>query len=386
MIGIEQQYVNLMIRAAVNAHSGLMTTPTGDLANPVNPGKADTLLMDWKTETRIRKTIKEYDDKIILVTEEAEPKRVEWPLYTDQQSRDVVMICDPIDRSKFFQKLVNKLKKDNEKKSIEELYESVDVVRVWEEEIAEKPSIITGATTAISCLVGGKVLASVIVNHIDRCIFLAVPAGIYMHTLIMPAEQLKSLSSGTIVKRGEQVHLLPSDEVCSSPKDKSRFVAYMGKSGYPENLNASMIYIGDCMEHIHHKEPGGPSRILYLSNLQKSYGPVGAVVSNGEKITEWIHWLSFAKYGKDVNGNQAVKIYEVANMQANVKDGVLMSCHPTYSIFTQREEWSFLDIPFLRRFVASSHYRAMLVVVASDNDEIIDAMNVHGYREVSDCL
>lgn len=386
MNGKNQALVNLMINAAINAHLGLFSTPMGDLISEISPGKMDTLGMDWTAETRIRKTVKEFDSSIILVTEEDEPERKEWPLFTNSDSREVVMISDPIDRSSQMKEFLTRMSAGFQTTSIFERLNDVDIVDMWENKIAEKPSIITGGTTAITCLIGGSVLAAVIVNHIYRNIMIAVEAGVYTFSLELSEKELKALDMAKIVKKGTNVYFPGSERTCNSVSDKKIYTAFAGKEGYPENLQESKIFIDDCMTHIHHDKPGGPTRVFYLSNLQKTFGPVGFILSNGEKITEWIHWLAVVKYGKDINGNPALEVYEVSIKRPNTKEGILMSCYPTYSIFTQRNDEAYIDIAFLRRFPASSHYRAMLVVVPRDNDTMIDAMNKHGFRELSNCL
>ena len=85
--------------------------------------------------------------------------------------------------------------------------------------------------------------------------------------------------------------------------------------------------------------PGGPLRVLYLTDVQPSEHPVGFILANGEKITEWIHWLPFLRFGlcEDTNsrGQQAAMLYEIYQKRPWVKDGVLMSTSPMYSIFCE---------------------------------------------------
>lgn len=386
MNGYELSLIDLMIRASINAHLGLFTSPMGDLISEISPGKMDTLGMDWTAETRIRNTIKEFDPRIILVTEEDEPERKEWPRFTNLASREILMISDPIDRSSQMNSFLTKMSAGCGEKSIMDRIGEIDIVDIWVNQIAEKPAVITGGTTAITCLIGGKVLATVIVNHIYRNIIIAVEAGLYMHTLDVPEKELKNIDMTKIIKKGKGIFFQGTEKTCSSVSERKRFTAFAGKKGYPENLQQSNIFIEDCMANIHHTAPGGPTRVFYLSSLQKEHGPIGFILYNGEKITEWIHALPVVKYAKDVKGNPVLRIYEVSIDKPNVKEGILMSCHPTYSIFTQREGEAFIDVAFLRRFPASSHYRSMLVIVPSDNSTVIDAMNKHGFPELSDCL
>ena len=388
MQGYERNYVDLIIKAGLSAYVGIRTTPVAELIGFVKSGKKenDTLGMDWVAETRIREDVMNYDSKIILVTEEAEPKRTDFPPYVNRDSRGKTVICDPIDRSSPMKKLVIELEKLFPGTTISGLPEDFDLIKFWETNIAEAPVKITGGTTALTCLIGGKTLASVVINHIAENIVIAVPAGIYEYSLKRPIDEIESIDMKTIVKGKKQVYFPASKDSCPKIADMKKFVAFAKKSGYPENLRDSLIYFDDFLNHLHHDNPGGPSRTLYLSNFQKGHGSVGSIISNGEKITEWIHWLPVVKYAKDVNGNPALRVFEVALEKPHQKGDVLMSCCSTYSIFVQRENESLIDISFLRRFDKSSHYRAMLVVVPSDNRVVIDAMNKHCFREISDCL
>ncbi|MDD5294997.1 MAG: hypothetical protein PHP21_03720, partial [Patescibacteria group bacterium] len=168
-----------------------------------------------------------------------------------------------------------------------------------------------------------------------------------------------------------------------TPDDCKRFVTFLGKSGYRENLDDSMLFVENPDSFIHHKTPPGPPRVLYLSEFQKSYKPVGFVLSNGEKIGEWLPWLPFVKFARNGNGYPALRIFEIYLERPWTKYGMLMSPPPAYSLFCENGEESYLDMSRLRNFDRPSQFRSMLVVLPIDNERIIHVLCQHKYREVT---
>jgi hypothetical protein len=158
--------------------------------------------------------------------------------------------------------------------------------------------------------------------------------------------------------------------------------------GYPENFHDSKILSQeDVAKYLHHDEPGGPSRILYLSEFQHKDIPVGFILANGEKIGEWIHWLAFVKYAKNSQNNPSLKIFEVKIKRPWTKEGIIMSPFGPYSIFRHKKgEDKFLNISRLRDFDRPSHFRAMIVITFFDNETIINNMRRKNYNEVSESL
>ena len=144
-----------------------------------------------------------------------------------------------------------------------------------------------------------------------------------------------------------------------------------------------MIFVKNPDDFLHHTEPGGPARALYLSELQNGHSPVGFILANGEKIGEWIHWLAFAKYARNHEGGKALKVFEISIERPWTKDGILMSTSRPYSIFRGRDKDAYFDISQLRNFLTPSKFRSMIVVTPYDNDWIIFKMQQHNYREVS---
>ncbi len=248
----------------------------------------------------------------------------------------------------------------------------------------EAPVSITGATSAITGVRKSEVIFSVILNYITQTIFVATPSGIFCLDLPdFDDNKLDLINLDYIFKKGKELKFLSATEMCKTADKSKRVVTFLGKDLYQENFNNSRIFLEDAKPFLHHTNPGGPSRILYLSELQKSHGPIGFILANGEKIGEWIHWLAFAKFAKTISGQNALDVFEITVTHPMYRDGILMTPSPAYSIFREQDRQYYLDVSRLKYYDKPSTFRAMLVVTQSDNDIIEYIMKQHVYRQIS---
>jgi hypothetical protein len=248
----------------------------------------------------------------------------------------------------------------------------------------EKPAVITGSTTSITCVRKGKVVFSVILNYIEGAICVASDNGVHWLKLKDYTDlENEKITFSDIIRNGKPLIFPGVSEYGYTPDECKRFVTFLGKSGYRENFTDSMVFVENPDKFLHHRTPPGPPRVLYLSELQHGHGPVGFVLSNGEKIGEWIHWLAFVKNAKNGNGNQALKAFEISLARPWTKYGVLMSTSPEYSLFCEESDNMYIDISRLRAYKRPSQFRSMLVVLPSDNERIIHVMLELQYREVT---
>jgi hypothetical protein len=224
----------------------------------------------------------------------------------------------------------------------------------------------------------GKIVFSVIFNYLTSTVYVACAAGVYQLKVTGEAE----VSLSDILKNGQAIRFPSATEVCKWPNDFRRFVTFLGKKGYKENLRDSKLFAIDADEFLHHREPGGPSRPFYLSELQTGHGAIGFIMANGEKIGEWIHWLSFVKFARNQAGGPALRAFEIALERPWTREGILMSTSVPYSLFYAEGETKFLDISRLRNYEHPSRFRTMLVVMPADNELMGHIMQQHCYREV----
>ncbi len=385
MQGIERQYCDVCIKALLRAWQELMDVDCAETLRKVNYGKGDTLGLDAIPELVISERLRDFDRHSILITEELDEfAHKRWPTGADPTRQPLMFFSDPTDRSKQLKLFLEKVSDGNQLAKVGDLLKDCDAETLWEE-MFESPVSITGATGSITCVRKGEVVFSVIFNYITAVIFVASDTGIYWYQF----EEFASVKSeevtlSEIIKKGNSLCFISSKELGYSFDECRHFVTFLGKSGYKENFEDSMIFIDNPSNFLHHSEPPGPPRVLYLSELQKGYGPVGFILSNGEKIGEWMHWLPFVKYAKNSNGDTALRVFEISLERPWTKNGMLMSTSPAYSIFCEDGLGRrYLDISRLRNFKHPNRFRSMIVVVIFDNERILHILEQHQYREIT---
>lgn len=393
MNGIERVYCNLSIQAVLKAWMYLMQTPVVEVLNKQEIGKTDTLGMDAVPENTIRDMISEYFGDAILVTEETdEITRANWPEDPNPKKQPLMFFSDPMDRSSQFKKFLSNFPGvcgKSEFDLVGEIIAHPDTKSYWEKNIDPiSPLIISGATIAVSCVSKGKIVISVVMNIISRTIFIACESGIYQMLISVEPNKLDSSLSlidlKTIEQNGDKIVFSSEESIYKDQDDLLRFASFVGKTGYEENLRDSGI-LSDYKKHLYHSSPGGPARILFLSNFQPDEEPVGFILANGEKIGEWIHWLAYVKFAKDIQGANILRIYEINLKRPWTKESILMSPPPPYSVFRHKSSalGSFLNLSRLRDLDRPSHYRSMVLVTRKGNMRIKNIMRGKNFYEVS---
>lgn len=388
MHGIEEIFCNECIKAVISGWIALMDTPATTVLSQTKYGKRDTptnitLGLDAIPEINIHKRIEDFDPHAIFITEElGKNAKARWPDESDPNRQPLMFFSDPTDRSAQLEQFLKELSEKDKTTKVGELMAKNDCIGIWESKFGA-PATITGSTTSITCVRKGTVIFSVILNYISRMMVVATSANIYCINLPDYTDaNLDVINFSFVVKNGRILSFPSAKETCVATDDYLRFVTFLGKSGYKENFDDSMIFVEEAERFLHYKMPGGPSRPLYLSELQKGSGPLGFILANGEKIIEWVHWLSFVKFAKNIQGGPALKMFEIAIERPWIKQGVLMSTSIPYSIFVDGDEGTYIDISRLKNFDNPSKYRSMLLVTPHDNDRIICIMRQHEYREI----
>ncbi len=384
MQGIEKEYCNICINALIAAWQGLMEVNFAETLRNVKYGKGDTLGLDAITELTISRRLSTFDNHSLLITEELDEYAHErWPVGSDPTKQPLMFFSDPTDRSKQLKIFFEHISKDKPLAKVGEAIKDCDAKKTWED-LFEAPVAITGPTGSITCVRKGKVVFSVIFNYVTSTIFVATDIGIYYYQFkdFSSAENEK-ITLADISKENNTLSFPGIQDLKYSPDDCKHFVTFLGKTGYKENFKDSMIFFEEPDSFLHHSEPPGPPRVLYLSELQKNNGPIGFILSNGEKIGEWMHWLPFVKYAHNNNGDKALQVFEISLERPWTKEGMLMSTSPAYSIFCEDDGKRYLDISRLRNFKHPNRFRSMIVVVPYDNERIIHILEQHQYREIT---
>ena len=387
MQGIERTYCNICINALVGAWRQMMETNGNEALQQVPYGKGDTLGLDAIPEITIARRIGNFDQHAILITEELDDQAIRrWPTDADPIKQPLMFFCDPTDGSAPFKKFLEELTKTDRAAKIGHLLEACNSEGMWEE-MFKAPASITAPTTSITCVRKGEIVFSVILGYICGTVCVASDNGVYRYKLKSFCDpQNEEVTLADVTHRGQRLHFPSVRELKYSPDDCRWFATFLGKNEvYLKNFRDSKLF-GEAEKadrFVHYREPPGPPRPLFLSELQNGHGPVGFILANGEKIGEWMHWLAFVKYAKDGDESQALRAFEVALERPWTKEGVLMSTSEAYSIFCRSEGKTYLDISRLRNFPRPGQFRCMLVVTRHDNERVIQVLQQHQCREVT---
>lgn len=384
MQGIERAYCDVCVNALIGAWRELMEASATENLRISSYGKGDTLGLDAVTEITIKGRLEQFDRHAILITEELDDQaHRRWPTDSDPVKQPLMFFCDPTDRSAQLKKFFESISKREPIKKVGDLMAKRNSGKTWER-MFEAPVSITGSTSAITCVRKGEIVFSIILNFITGVIYVATDIGVFQYQLREFSDpKNEEVTLGDISQKGRPLYFPGVREQGYSMDDCKRFVTFLGKTGYLANFTDSMLFVEPPDGFLHHREPPGPPRTLYLSDLQNNYGPIGFILNNGEKIGEWIHWLSFVKYARNEHGGQALRAYEISLERPYVKNGMLMSTAPAYSIFCDGSDRKYLDISQLRNFTRPSQFRCMMVVVPYNNERMIHVLEQHQYREIT---
>lgn len=382
MFGLEYDYCKAMILALMEANNALLETSNRDAVTASHvPHKGDTLGLDQRPENAIVSELMKYDQYAVIITEERGEQVNPFAASSTEAVHGARTFfgCDPCDRSNQLRDFLSKYGQPSER--VADTIFRKGTKTAWEK-VYGTPAAITGANTALTCVRRGLPFGTALFNYITQELTLACSAGVY-HTTV-PRGKSTTINFDSM-RRGEKL----SYRQPQRPADYRRFVTFLGKPerGYPQNFAATqLIAAEDTKSHLHYDQPGGPTRILYLTGLQPATKPVGFIVANGEKIGEWIHWLPFIRYSQreDDRSEKALRIFEITQEKTDFRDGYMMAPSANYSIFRAAgSERVMIDVDRLRDLDNPSKYRGTLLVTPTTNKYIIGRAQQHGYRELS---
>ncbi|MEI8339635.1 MAG: hypothetical protein WCF94_03145 [bacterium] len=380
MFGVEKSHYNAVVGIVVQAYFDCRNGTAADALSSVIYGKGDTLKIDEGPEVTICTALQRYDGDAYVVTEEIgklHHKQVGRP--GDPDLFRTLYICDPIDRSTPLKRFLQTFDKN---KTVKEILSQEGSIGIWES-MNGAPATITGACSAVTCVRRGKPIFTVVVNYITRQLITASAAGIKI--LNLPEDRPdRPIDIEHVCNHGKSIHF----PVIDGDDDSRRFVTFMGdegKTGYAENFRDSGIMTeAEAKKYIHYNNPGGPLRILYLSNLQPKEVPVGFILANGEKIGEWIHWIPFICFAKSTHDESclALRMQEVSQKRPWTKEGVLMSTPPNYSVFQELCGNTCIDVGTLMTMPNPSKVRGTLIVSSDENRWVIRVSSASDYRQI----
>ena len=379
MQGVEKSHCNAVLSAIIKSTYAFWQSTVEEALRPIlKYGKSDTLGMDAMSEITIIEELQRYDQLSAIITEEAGGReQLHFSYPNDPHLYKTVFFSDPTDRSSQLKAALETAA--DKTRTVLDVVNNPDFWGMWQTRFGT-PLAITGGTSSVTCVRRGVPIFSIIVNYITRELFLACSAGCYSYRL--PVVQAK-LDLDDIFITGNKVFF---NDTCA-PDDMRRFATFMGKSLYKENfIDSRFMTEADMEKNLYYDMAGGPSRVLYLSMLQPADKQLGFVFANGEKITEWIHWLPFLRFARKKNdqGEPALRLFEVYQDRPYTKEGILMSTPPAYSIFQPIEDGRHMVISVnkFEAFDNPSKVRSTLILTLADNEWATRAVNQYGYRPI----
>lgn len=367
MWGIERKYLRECIEALCNARSSLLNLTCEEAISKSKRGKIDSLYLDSAPELLIIKTLcEDFDHHLPLITEE-----IGTSIRLNGTEDEAVYFSDPMDRSKV---LADYLK--GKEGTIDSVFKDIEAKKEWENKYGSNIEL-SGPYGSITAIRHFNILFNVMINYITGSIYVASDVGI------------GKISISDIYENEEEPSLKRTKHIISNIKpvtfgkclrDTKKFVAFCDGAKYEDNLFSSGIFEKSIQQkvlndHLLLRNPGGPARILYLQEPPSC----SFIMSNGEKIGEWIGWLAYVKYSSN-----RLRAFEISFDKTWTRDQILMAPGPAYSILVNEVKED-KGLPFVNvklnmsklRFLDNpSRYRATLLVCPETNKDIIMKMNI----------
>lgn len=376
---IERNYIELALKAVVAAFVMFCNTSLGELKSKSEYGKGDTKGYDAIPEIHISDILKNFNSNLPLITEETAQT-----VQRHFESPEVVFIADPTDRSSFLGKFLGGFGREKKQLHFIEILKHEKLEERWERECHDNLGMasVSGSTSAVTGILRGRPFFSVVLNHITKEIFLVCEAG--ARCFQMPSEIIRgktSISLNMVLKEGRNLSFTNKE---TRLDEETKYSTFLGKSEYIDAFQTSDILSSEKasdQSNIIYREPGGPSRVLYLSSLCEK--PVGFILANGEKIIEWIHWLPYLAISE--KGYKPLRAFQIFPKDVHVKKGMYMAAAgPHYSIIKKEpgSENFVINTEKLLGCPDPAKYREALLITYRGNRRMVQRMMEAKYREL----
>lgn len=373
--GIAKQYLRACLKALCTARSRLLELSCDKAALEAAPyGKTDSLSLDAVPEVAISRALcREFDPSLILVTEE-----VGSSAKLKGKEDELVCICDPMDRSELLSSFLKQ-----HRGNLAQLFSEKKIISEWENHCGDDVEL-TGPFGSLTAIRHRSILFCVMINYITGTLYIAAEGLVGS----LPFQSLFSDQRRQRYKRTGELFSAASPLIFDSndfQRGANKFVCWCQGKEYEDNLVASGVR-GNNLERIQKEDlvdgrVGGPARVLYLQHPRK----VGFILSNGEKVVEWLGWLAFVKFS-----NENLAAFELSFESSWTRDGILMAPSAAYSILGggvnevagQRYKNFTLDLQRLGYLPNPSQYRSTIVVCPIGNVRLLNEMAVRGANEL----
>ncbi len=330
MGGIDVAYLGAAMAALGRARKALLQMSPEAAVRPAD-GKSDSLLFDSTCESAIVEELLAFDGQASVLSEERNHGNVDWA------RADTVFFIDPFDRSTPFVETLTGLPK----------------APTLGDCITRRTFPMRGAEApfgSVTCVRDGRVTFNAMIDYAGGELFVACEAMVRRGPIdLCPDPRALAVDGQPIHFEGDR-----AGETCA---------CYLGSADSP-NRRCYEESFEDLLGQTHPlppeslQRPGGPARVLLLGDdplLTVGAQPV-FVLSNGEKITEWLGWLAYARFSGQLTA------FELHARKFPFRDDVLLAPPPNYSVLRVDDDRVTLDLRRLASFENPSIYRGGIAV------------------------
>jgi transcriptional regulator with XRE-family HTH domain len=338
MPGIEIGYLNAALSALGAARTALLAQapPTSLLPGA---GKDDAKFFDAVAEHAIAQMLLGFNNRCAIITEEA------GLIGSPSHASNVSYLIDPFDRSRPFVTAIKKYATSDNG-----LHRTLA-------DVVEDPAFVMQSLEApfgsITCVRDGELTFNAMLNYTSGTVYVACRDFIgYGNIAECPDAQ-------TLADRGVRIGFQPrsgQSYVCFTGdplKDEESSLGNSEHSRKYQNVLKNLHLQGE--HNIGPTNPGGPARVLYLSDFHDDIQP-SFILANGEKLFEFLGWMAFAVH------SQQLAVFELYSDVFEGRNLILHAPPPNYSAFTVQPGSFRLDIERILRLSPVGHYRGAVAI------------------------
>jgi transcriptional regulator with XRE-family HTH domain len=338
MEGVELAYLGTTMQALREGRQVVLRQKCDDALRPAR-GKSDTRFFDFAPEDVIVSRIRKFDGRCSVFTEE---KTV--PELKDYASQ-LCYFIDPFDRSKPFAEALKAAQPKS--KYIADALEDPK----WPLRGLDAPF------ASITCVRNSKICFNVMLDYTTGEIYVACKAMLKHGSIEKCSTPEVLAQTGKDIRFNKREGRRPITFVGDINSDKRpHYEQHLADLGFRDELPPQG-----------YQDPGGPARILYLSDDlcvpcgQKDMFLPALIMSNGEKICEWFGWLAYATHSPQLN------VYEIRAEKFASRGEILLAPPPQYSMFSVDDKGCSLMLNRITVLNTPVFYRSALVITHSES-------------------
>jgi transcriptional regulator with XRE-family HTH domain len=337
MPGIEIGYCDATIDALKAGRTALAAQAPPASLKP-GAGKPDALLFDCVTEQAIAGRLLAFNSKCAVITEET------GVIGERKHASTLSYVVDPFDRSRPFFRAVEQLYDRDKHRTLKDILSDPQ----FEMQALEAPF------GSVTCVRDGEIVFNAMLDYVSGNIYVACK-GFIGYGNIDRCPDLRSLA-----ERGH--------EITFSPKPGPKYLCFTGdpdkdkeRTVSEQSTNYVKVLKGlgfELQDHLGLSNPGGPARILYLSDQYSDDSDPFFILSNGEKVFEFLGWVAYAIHSRDL------AVYELYSDGFEARGLILQAPPSNYSAFVPGANGKDFkcNVDKIIDLTPPGHYRGALVI------------------------